>query len=65
MYVVMPIKKPPHPSGGLANAFQRMDHRWRFRQWVDDDPLAPQQWGKTSMKRHGYSPSNFSLPQIK
>jgi len=41
MIVVIPIKKPPHLRGGLANAFRRMDHRWRFRQWNDDDPLAP------------------------
>jgi len=63
MIVVIPIKKPPHPRGGLANASRRMDHRWRFRQWDDDDPLAPD-GPEDSRRRHGYSPSNVSLPQI-
>jgi hypothetical protein len=41
MYVVAQLKNHHTYCGGLANAKERMDHRWRFRQWVDDDPLAP------------------------
>jgi hypothetical protein len=44
MYVVMQSKDHHTCSGGLANAFQRMDHRWPARsQWVDDDPSRGEQ----------------------
>jgi hypothetical protein len=50
MYVVMQLKDHHTNCGGLANAFRRVDHRWRFRQWGDDDPLAlPLVWVGSSM----------------